>query len=75
MGIEPAANTQLQLFDERNRERDNRLQQAIDKVNAHFGKNTVRQAVFMQGKQKLYEVGQKSPEYTTNFREIMTLHV
>lgn len=75
MGIEPAVNTQLQLFDERDRERDNRLQKTIDNVNAHFGKNTLRQAVFMQGKQKLYEVGQKSPEYTTNIREILTLHV
>jgi len=75
MGIEPAAGQQQSLFDERDRERDNRLQTAIDKVNAHFGRNTIKQAVYMQQGEKLFETGQKSPEYTTNFREIMTLHV
>jgi len=73
MGIESAAARQQQLFDERDRERDNRLQRAIDSVNAQFGRNTLRQAVYMPAGEKLFEVGQKSPAYTTNLREIITL--
>ena len=73
MGIESAAARQQQLFDERDRERDNRLQRAIDSVNAQFGRNTLRQAVYMPAGEKMFEVGQKSPAYTTNLREIITL--
>lgn len=74
-GIEPNTAQQQSLFDERDRERDNRLQRAIDSVNGQFGRNTVRQAVCMPTGEKLFEVGQKSPAYTTNLREIITLKV
>lgn len=73
VGIEPAAIQQQSLFDERNRERDNRLQRAIDSVNAQFGRNTVRQAVCLPTGEKLFEVGQKSPAYTTNLKEVIKL--
>lgn len=73
MGIESAAARQQQLFDNRDRDRDNRLQRAIDSVNAHYGRNTIRQAVYMPAGEKLFEVGRKSPAYTTNLREIITL--
>lgn len=75
MDIEQADVQQQSLFDTRDRERDKRLQSAIDMVNAHFGRNTIRQAVTMPTGDKLFETGQKSPEYTTNFRQILTLHV
>ena len=75
LGIEQVRGLQQSLFDDRDRQRDNRIQLAIDKVNAHFGKNTLRQAVTLPTDTKLYEVGQKSPAYTTNLREIITLHV
>ena len=41
LDISPAASVQLELFDSRDRERDQRLQQAIDRINSSMGKRTV----------------------------------
>lgn len=73
LGIESAQTLQQQLFDTRDRDRDNRLQKTIDDVNNLFGKDTLSQAVYMPTNDKLYETGQKSPGYTTNINEIITL--
>ena len=50
-----------------------KLQKTIDDVNNLFGKDTLSQAVYMPTNDKLYEIGQKSPGYTTNINEIITL--
>jgi len=74
--ISSANGVQQSLFDTRDRERDNRLQKAIDQINGKMG----RQAVgFMPQlptpeSSELYEVGAKSPAYTTRIQDIITLH-
>jgi len=67
---------QQSLFDTRDRERDNRLQRAIDAINSKQGKQAVGFMSQLQSKQasELYEVGAKSPAYTTRLTDIITLH-
>ena len=74
--ISPDSGVQTSLFDTRNRERDKRLQQALDSINTKSGKNTVGFTPQIAGKQakELYEVGAKSPAYTTRLQEVITLH-
>ena len=76
MCIEPDRGVQQELFDTRDRERDKRLQQAIDNVNHQFGKRTVTLAPQLQDERsrQLLDVGQKSPAYTTRLTDIITLH-
>ena len=76
MSIEQDKGVQQQLFDERNRERDKRLQKAIDSVNSQFGKRAVTLAPQLQDERSkgLLDVGEKSPAYTTRLSDIIVLH-
>lgn len=75
LAIEPDRGVQQSLFDTRDRERDNRLQQAIDNLNNRHGKHSVGFMPSMPDEHaaKLFDVGAKSPAYTTRIQEIITL--
>ena len=76
MSIEPDKGIQQQLFDTRNRARDQRLQQAIDNVNRQFGKRTVTLAPQLadERSKQLLDTGVKSPAYTTRLSDVIVLH-
>ncbi len=76
MSIESDAAMQQTLFDLRDRNRDMRLQNAIDNVNRQYGKRTVVIAPQLQTPEsrELIDIGRKSPAYTTRLSDIITLH-
>ena len=75
MAIQPETGVQQTLFDTRDRNRDRRLQQTIDELNNRLGKQTVGFTPNIPSKDasKLYDVGAKSPAYTTRLQDIITL--
>lgn len=75
LAIEPDNGVQQSLFDMRDRERDSRLQQALDSINSRMGKHTVGFSPNMPDEHaaKLFDVGAKSPAYTTRIQDIITL--
>jgi DNA polymerase V len=77
MGIAPEEGVQQSLFDTRNRARDKQLQQAIDGINKRTGKRTVGFAPSIEQADAaaLYDIGAKSPAYTTRLDEILKLKV
>ena len=76
MNLSPAANQQQVLFDECPRERDERLQKAIDGINRHYGKPAVvTGAQVLPSDAKLTRKEKLSPCYTTNLKEIMKVKV
>ena len=75
MNLSPAANQQQVLFDERPRERDERLQKAIDNINRQYGKPAVKigTQILAIDPKPLTKKEKLSPCYTTNIREIMNV--
>ncbi len=74
MGLTPADNAQQMLFDERPKERDERLQKAIDHINSQYGKTAVKVATQVLSTDKPLTKREKlSPCYTTNLRDILVL--
>ena len=75
LAIEPDSSVQQSLFDTRDRARDNRLQHAIDTINDRIGKHSLTYAHQLADPNStpLYEIGSKSPAYTTNIADIITL--
>ena len=75
MSLSPDAGVQQDLFDTRDRQRDNRLQQTIDLINARHGRRTIGFMPDIPTAQAagLYDIGAKSPAYTTDIRDIITL--
>lgn len=75
MAISPDTGVQQSLFDTRDRGRDQRLQQTIDGINARIGKRTVgfTPSIATQQAAELYDVGVKSPAYTTRIEDIIRL--
>ena len=73
MNLSPAANEQQVLFDERPRQRDERLQKAIDTINRQYGKPAVVTGtqVLPANEQPLTKKEKLSPCYTTNLQDIM----
>lgn len=63
------------MFDSRDREKDARLQEALDKVTSIYGKGHVRFAAQAAGEKKeaVYNVNNLSPRYTTRIGEILTI--
>lgn len=74
--ISPDNGIQTSLFDTRDRERDSRLQKTLDSINKKAGKHAVgfTPQIATQRSRELYDVGAKSPAYTTRLPEIITLH-
>ncbi len=74
MSLTPADNAQQMLFDERPKERDERLQKAIDHINHQYGKTAVKVATQVLSTGKPLTIREKlSPCYTTNLRDILVL--
>lgn len=73
--IVPAEAAQQDFFDERDREKDGRLQQALDTLNNRYGKNQVRFAVQSSAEErdKTFRLEHLSPRYTTRLDEIMVV--
>lgn len=67
----PDQHVQLSLFDQRDRQRENRLMNSLDKTNARFGKDVVRYAAQGYGKHWHLRASRLSPRYTTHVDEIM----
>lgn len=63
------------FFDSRDREKDTRLQQAIDKVTAIYGKGQIRFATQASAEKReaVYNTNNLSPRYTTRINEILTV--
>lgn len=68
---------QRSFFDERDRERDGRIQVAFDAVNHKFGRNRLRYAVQSSAEVRKdnFRLEHLSPRYTTSLDEIMTIKV
>lgn len=75
LAIEPDNGVQQSLFNTRDRSRDQRLQNAIDTINDRMGNYTVNFApnIMLPDTAPLYEIGIKSPAYTTRIADIITL--
>jgi len=75
LSVSPDSGVQQSLFDTRDRQRDQRLQQTIDHINDRHGKRTIGFTPSIPTAQasELYEVGAKSPAYTTRIQDIITL--
>jgi DNA polymerase V len=61
---------QLGLFDNKNRSKDKRLMESVDKVNRIFGKDSVRYGVQGYSKKWHLKQGNLSLQYTTNLSHI-----
>lgn len=66
----PDKQVQLGLFDDKNRLKDKKLMESVDKVNRVFGKDSVRYGVQGYGKNWHLKQGNLSPQYTTNLDHI-----
>lgn len=74
MNLTSADNAQQMLFDERPKERDERLQKAIDHINHQYGKTALKVATqVLSTDQPLTKREKLSPCYTTNLRDILVL--
>ena len=75
LSVLPDTGVQQSLFDTRDRQRDQRLQQTIDQINSRHGKSTIgfTPNIPTEEAKELYEVGAKSPAYTTRIDDIITL--
>jgi DNA polymerase V len=75
MEITPENQLQSSLFDNRDRERERKAMEAIDKITAKYGKDTVQLA--SQGFKMRFKLKQEllSPCYTTRFSEILTINL
>lgn len=75
LSISTDSGVQQQLFDTRDRQRDQRLQQAIDQINARHGKSAIGFTPNIPTAQasELYDIGAKSPAYTTRIQDVIIL--
>ena len=68
----PEGNIQFSLFDTLDRAKYYKAVEAIDELNHTMGRNTIRYAI--QGKYTKISVQEMlSPEYTTKWKEILTI--
>lgn len=72
-GLVPAEKLSKRMFDDERFERQHKLMKAVDEINQKFGKDTVRFAgVERNGAWKMKQI-YKSPSYTTNWNELLTV--
>lgn len=73
--ISPDNGVQQSIFDSRDRLRDQRLQKTLDEINNRHGKRTIGFTPSIPTRQaaELYDIGAKSPAYTTSIHDIITL--
>lgn len=75
LDLVPEDQIQYAIFDTQNRERNDTMMKALDKLNGFFGKNTVR--FVRQGYSKKWKLRQErlSPCYTTRISEVLTIQI
>lgn len=75
LNVSSDSGVQQSLFDTRDRQRDQRLQQTIDEINRRQGKHAIgfTPNIPTEKAAELYDVGAKSPAYTTRIEDIITL--
>lgn len=61
------------LFDTQDREKDKRLQRALDHIDDRHGKRSVILGSQLSSSQQVYKTEHKSPLYTTDIRDVITL--
>lgn len=61
------------LFDTKDRERDNRLQRVLDHIDDRHGKHTILLGSQLTSDTPVYKTDHKSPLYTTDLRDIITV--
>lgn len=71
--IIPEAAVMQDLFDEKDRAKDNRLQQVLDHIEDRHGKRSVILGTQMLSEAPVYKTEHKSPLYTTDLRDIITV--
>lgn len=69
----PVRPAQGGLFDGRDRERQRRVMEAVDRINRVMGRDTVRCARAGFEHRWRMKCGRRSPRYTTNWRELLTV--
>lgn len=74
-GLVPAESTSKRMFDDEQFKRQHNLMKAVDEINQKFGKDTVRFASLLRGDKAAWRMKQiyKSPSYTTNWNELLTV--
>ena len=74
-GIVPDTEIQQDLFDTRDRDRQRRVMDAVDRINRAFGRETVRSAA--QGFDRAWRLRQEklSPAYTTRWSDLLVAKV
>lgn len=74
MHLSPADNAQQMLFDDRPRERNERLQQAIDHINKQYAQPAIKVATQVLPSDKpLSKRERLSPCYTTNIHDLLVI--
>ena len=74
-GIVPDEAIQLSLFDTIDRDAQNKVSEAMDRINKKNGHNTVRMAIQGFGKNWKLKNEHLSQQYTTNLRDIIRLKI
>jgi DNA polymerase V len=69
----PARQVQTHLFDQRDRERSQRLMAALDAINTQWGAGTVRYAAVGLQPGWIMRCGHRSPRYTTRWEEVVVV--
>jgi DNA polymerase V len=69
----PASQRQLDLYEDRERERSSRLMRVLDRVNAEMGAGTLRYAAEGYVKRWRARFERRSPVNTTNWRDLPTV--
>ena len=62
------------LFDPKDRDKDKRLQRVLDHIDDRHGKRAIILGSQMTSAQPIYKTEHKSPLYTTDLSDIITIH-
>ena len=62
------------LFDVKDRDKDKRLQRVLDHIDDRYGKRSIILGSQITSAQSVYKTEHKSPLYTTDLRDIITIH-
>lgn len=76
--IVPEKSSQQDLFDTRDRNKEDRLQKAIDHINGRHGKRALVMAIQTTNQKEetqVYKEEHKSPLYTTDWRDIIDIKI
>lgn len=75
LNIIPEDEVQINMFDQKNREKERTILSAMDKINLHLGKGTVRMAVQRFDKRYRLKAEHLSKKYTTRLDEVLKIKI